>query len=142
MRCLTPQECCIIGVNLYGASDVAGHAYAPRSVRSVPDFWGRFPLPQSALCNAAEQFWPNAASMHLRDPQSQHPVKFFCFSITEEEISRAVFWRDSACMPSSVHVFQRTLQASGGGDLQQMAVLMLQNSRITLVCPVTRRQPT
>ena len=25
-------------------------------------------------------------------------------------------------MPSSVHVFQRTLQASGGGDLQRMPV--------------------
>jgi WD40 repeat protein len=117
---LTPQECYSINVNLHGASDVAGPAYALRSVSSVPIFWGRFPLLQSALCNAAKQFWPTAASMHLRDPQSQHPVKFFFFSITEEEISRAVFWRDSACMPSSVHVFQRTLQASNGADLQQM----------------------
>ena len=119
---LTPQECYNINVNLHGASDAAGHAYVLRSVSSVPDFWGRFPLLQSALRNAAEQFWPNAASMHLRDPQSQHPVKFFFFSITEEEISRAVFWRDSARMSSSVHVFQRTLQASGGGDLQRMPV--------------------
>jgi len=119
---LTPQECYNINVNLHGASDASGHAYVLRSVSSVPNFWGRFHLLQSALRNAAEQFWPNAASMHLRDPHSQHPVKFFFFSITEEEISRGVFWRDSARMPSSVHVFQRTLQASGGGDLQQMPV--------------------
>ena len=119
---LTPQECYNINVNLHGASDAAGHAYVLRSVSSVPDFWGRFPLLQSALRNAAEQFWPNAASVHLRDPHSQHPVKFFFFSITEEEISRGVLWRDCARMPSSVHVFQRTLQASGGGDLQRMPV--------------------
>ena len=119
---LTPQECYNINVNLHGASDAAGHAYVLRSVSSVPDFWGRFPLLQCALRNAAEQFWPNAASVHLRDPHSQHPVKFFFFSITEEEISRGVFWRDCARMPSSVHVFQRTLQASGGGDLQRMPV--------------------
>ena len=44
---LTPQECYNINVNLHGASDAAGHAYVLRSVSSVPDFWGRFPLLQS-----------------------------------------------------------------------------------------------
>jgi WD40 repeat protein len=118
----TPQECYNISVNLHGAFDIPGPAYILRSVSSVPSFWSRFPLLQSALRNAADLFWPNASSTHLRDPQSQHPVKFFYFSITEEEISRGVFWRDSSRLPKTVHVFQRTLRASGGADLQQMPI--------------------
>jgi hypothetical protein len=118
----TPRECYNTSVNLHWASDVPGPAYVLRSVSSVPNFWSRFPLLQSALRNAADLFWPNASSTHLRDAQSQHPAKFFFFSITEEEISRGVFWRDSARVQKSVHVFQRSLQAPGGGDLQQMPV--------------------
>ncbi len=116
----TPQECYNISVNMHGASNVQGSAYVLQNVAAVPQFWDRFHLLQLALRNASSKFWPNALNMHLRDPQSQHPLKFFFISITEEEICRAVFWRDSALVKHSVHVFRRTLRASGGTDLQEM----------------------
>jgi WD40 repeat protein len=118
----TPQECYNISVNMHGASNIAGAAYVLKNVSSVQDFWPRFSSLQLALRNAADRHWPNASSTYLRDPQSQHPIKFFFFSITEEEISRGVLWRDSDHIEKSVHVFQRTLFAPGGGELQQMPV--------------------
>jgi hypothetical protein len=83
----TPQECYNISVNFHGASNVAGPAYVLNSVSSVRGFWDRFPLLQLTLRSAADRYWPNAASAHLRDPQSQHPVKFFFFSITRNKIT-------------------------------------------------------
>ena len=109
----TPQECYNISVNMHGASNIAGAAYVLKGVSSVQDFWLRFPSLQLALRNAADRYWPNASSTYLRDPQSQHPVKFFYFSITEEEISRGLLWRDSDQVEKSVHVFLRTLFAPG-----------------------------
>jgi WD40 repeat protein len=116
----TPQECYNISLNMHGAANVPGPAYVLNGVGKVTNFWSRFPLLQNIFRSAANQYWPSASSIHLRNPYSQHPIKFFIFSITEEEISRGVFWRDGTQLPHSVHVFQRTLQASGSFSLQQL----------------------
>ena len=102
----TPQECYNISVNLHGALNIAGAAYVLNSVNSVQDFWPSFGSLQSALRNSADRYWPNASSTVLRNFESQHPVKFFLCSITEEEICRGLLWRDSSRVATSAHVFQ------------------------------------
>ena len=40
--------------------------------------------------------------------RSQHPCKRYFISVTEEEISQALFWLDQDKVKDRVHVFERT----------------------------------
>ena len=113
---VTPQECYRTLVNMHGAADVAAAAYIQRNQSLIPNYWPRFAELQVALRKGALLHWPSARN-ELTDYRSQHPIRFFFFSVTEEEICRGLFWKEAADVERSARVFLRPIEAAGGGDL-------------------------
>ncbi len=87
---VTPQACYRISVNMHGAANVAAAAYVQRNTSLIPNYWSRFSELQAVLRNAAKLHWPCALDQ-LTDCSSQHPIRFFFFSFTEEEICQRFF---------------------------------------------------
>jgi len=116
---ITPQACYRLLINMHGSGNIADAAYVLRNIKLVDDFWLRLPRLQKALREAASLHWPNAIK-DLDHHCSQHPIRFFFFSVTEEEICRGVFWKDAVEIERSVHVFDRPIEAPGGGDLSSL----------------------
>jgi len=116
---ISPQACYRISVNMHGAANVSDAAYVLRNTSLIANFWPRFSQLQTALRNAASLHWPSAAS-ELDNYRSQHPIRFFFFSVTEEEICRGLFWKDARDIHDTAHVFLRCIEAAGGGDISSM----------------------
>jgi hypothetical protein len=113
---VTPQACYRITANMHGASNVAAAAYVLRNTSLISNYWSRFSELQIVLRKAASLHWPGALN-ELNDYRSQHPIRFFFFSVTEEEICRGLFWKEAADVERSARVFLLPIEAAGGGDL-------------------------
>ena len=113
---VTPQACYRISVNMHGHANVAAATYVLRNTSLIPNYWTRFSKLQDVLRQAAHLLWPSAKN-ELNNYRSQHPIRFFFFSVTEEEICRGLFWKDATDVERSTRVFLRHIEAAGGGDL-------------------------
>jgi NACHT domain- and WD repeat-containing protein len=113
---ISPQACYRLSANMHGAANIPDAAYVLRNTSLIANFWSRFSQLQTALRDAARLHWPSAMS-ELANYRSQHPIRFFFFSVTEEEICRGLFWKDAADIERSTRVFLRPIEAVGGGDL-------------------------
>jgi hypothetical protein len=89
---VTPQACYRISVNMHGASNVAAAAYVQRNTSLISNYWPRISELQDVLRKAAALHWRGALDQ-LTDYRSQHPIRFFFFSVTEEEIFVVYFGR-------------------------------------------------
>jgi len=116
---ILPQSCYRLSVNMHGAANVPAAAYILRNTSLIANFWSRFPQLQMALRQAASLHWPSALS-ELDNYRSQHPIRFFFFSVTEEEICRGLFWKDASDVGCTARVFLRPIQAAGGGDISSL----------------------
>jgi hypothetical protein len=116
---ISPQACYRISVNMHGAANSQDAAYVLRNTSLIANYWSRFSQLQTALRIAASLHWPSAVS-ELDNYRSQHPIRFFFFSVTEEEICRGLFWKDARDVHDTAHVFLRPIEAAGGGDIASM----------------------
>jgi hypothetical protein len=116
---ISPQACYRLSANMHGAANAPDAAYVLRNTSLIANFWSRFSQLQTALRDAASLHWPSSVS-ELADYRSQHPIRFFFFSVTEEEICRGLFWKDARDVPDTARVFFRSIEAAGGGDIASM----------------------
>jgi hypothetical protein len=119
---VTPQQCYRTSVNMHGAANVAAAAYVHRNASLIiSNYWPRFAELQVVLRRASSLLWP-AALNEMTDYCGQRPIRFFFFSVTEEEICRWLICNEAADVERSARVFRGILKAgTARAHAQQLA---------------------
>jgi hypothetical protein len=86
----------------------ASPVYLLRPTNEIHDFWGRINEVTKILRDCALQLWPNSFS-EMNAPSSRHRIKYYFFSITEEEIHNGMYWVPEHLQAANVRVCRRIL---------------------------------